>query len=260
MQPDLVFAAGAWHLQPPQDAPCTILQNDCLNAPSARPYFALLLIPLACLEAFAFLSIWLLDDLYDHRDEVLPRLNEAGLAAFRVRAGDPVLGWASRGPRQDIGKTCTGARVAATYDANGARVYPGYNPRTVQIVVVGDSYADGAEVTDDETFPAQLAGMLKLEVANHGVGGYGPVQGFLNLKRKIDLYSRAKIAILAIMYENIYRMVNSYRPVLADHTSLAYGLKPHVAGGAIAPHPGAAALSSGAAFRTHAIAAFEQDF
>ena len=47
------------------------------------PYLALLLIPLACLEAFAFLSIWLLDDLYDHRDEVLPRLNEAGLAAFR---------------------------------------------------------------------------------------------------------------------------------------------------------------------------------
>jgi hypothetical protein len=224
------------------------------------PYLALLLIPLVCLEVFAFLSIWLLDDLYDHREEVLPLLDEAGLAAFRDRAGDPVLGWASPGPRQDIGKTCTGGPVAATYDASGARVYPGYDPRTVQIVVVGDSYADGAEVDDDETFPAQLAGMLKLAIANHGVGGYGPLQAFLNLKQKIDLYPRARIAILAIMYENIYRMVNSYRPVLADHTSLLYGLKPHMAGGAIAPHPGAAALSGLAAFRTHAIAAFEQDF
>jgi lysophospholipase L1-like esterase len=138
-------------------------------------------------------------------------------------------------------------------------VYPGYDARQVEIVTVGDSYTAGSEVDDPDAYPAQLAGALDVQVANQGVGGYGPAQSFLNLQAKIERYPAARIVILGIMYENVYRMVNSYRPVLYDKSE-TYGLKPYMSGGAIVPHPGAAALHDVATFRTHAIAAFEQDF
>ena len=45
------------------------------------------------------------------------------------------------------------------------------------------------------------------------------------------------VVILGIMYENIFRMVNSYRPVLTNKSSV-YGLKPYIHEGGIRPHPG----------------------
>ena len=223
------------------------------------PYLVLLLTPFAFLEAFGFVSRWLLDDLYDHRELVLARIDEEGLAAFRKRHGDPVLGWAREGGRRVASKNCIGGPVAYTYDADGARIYPGYDAQRVDIVAVGDSYTASSEVDDSEAYPAQLADALDLQVANHGVGGYGPVQSFLNLQAKIDRYPAARIVILGIMYENIYRMVNSYRPVLYDKSE-TYGLKPYMADGRIVPHPGAAALHDVADFRARARAAFDRDF
>ena len=61
------------------------------------------------------------------------------------------------------------------------------------------------------------------------------------------------------MYENIYRMVNSYRPVLYDHM-MNYGLKPYMAGGIIRPHPGTLALADIGHFRQYASEAFDRDF
>lgn len=223
------------------------------------PYLVLLLFPLAFLEAFGFVSPWLLDDLYDHRDMVLARIDRQGLAAFVERNGDPVLGWAREGGRRVAAKNCIGEPVAYAYDPAGARVYPGYDARQVEIVAVGDSYTASSEVGDSDAYPAQLAGALDVQVANHGVGGYGPVQSFLNLQARIERYPAARVTILGIMYENVYRMVNSYRPVLYDKSE-TYGLKPYMSGGAIVPHPGAAALHDVAAFSAHAIAAFEHDF
>jgi hypothetical protein len=98
-----------------------------------------------------------------------------------------------------------------------------------------------------------------VSVANQGVGGYGPTQAFLNLKKKLGLYPKARIAILAIMYENLYRMVNSYRPVLYS-TSSNYTLKPFMADAEIRPHPGEAAFADIDAFKEYANRAFDTDF
>ena len=71
----------------------------------------------------------------------------------------------------------------------------------------------GDEVADSESFPASLEGILQVPVANFGVGGYGPEQAVLKLEGLIDRFPRARVVVLAIMYENVRRMVNSYRPV-----------------------------------------------
>jgi len=117
----------------------------------------------------------------------------------------------------------------------------------------------GGEADDDDAYPAQLAGLLGVSIANHGVSGYGPTQAFLALQEKIHLHPEAQVVILGIMYENTYRMVNSYRPVLYD-TSSTYTLKPYMAGGALRPHPGEAVFADVASFERYANAAFDHDF
>jgi len=199
------------------------------------------------------------DDIFDHRRQVLARLNASGLAEFAEKTGDPVLGWDHRGPRLAREANCVGEEIAYSFDGEGARVYPGYEAARAGIIVLGDSYSNGAEVNDAETYPARLAHALGVSVANHGVGGYGPVQSLLLLEQKLARYPTLKVAILGIMYENIYRMVNSYRAVLYEN-AFDYGLKPYMAGGAIRSYPGADALTNIDRFKAYANDAFDKDF
>jgi hypothetical protein len=123
-------------------------------------------------------------------------------------------------------KNCVGLEVVASYNTAGARVYPGYDEKSASVITVGDSFTHSTEIGNDETYPAQLAKQLGASVANHGVGGFGPVQRYLNLKQKIHLYPQARTVVLGIMYENIYRMMNSCRPVYIGVAKRLYGLKP----------------------------------
>jgi hypothetical protein len=156
-------------------------------------------------------------------------------------------------------ESCLGTPVELTYDDLGARTYRGYDRNTVKIIVVGDLYVNGAEVNDEEAFPIHLARIRGVSVANHGLAGFGPDQSFLNLKKKIDYYPKTEIVILGIMYENIYRMLNSYRPVLYDGTS-DYTLKPFLTEGRIEPLPSEAIFADLDAFVIRANAAFDNDF
>lgn len=216
---------------------------------------------LALLEVFAYLTYLLVDsdDLFDHRASVLDRLNASDLETFVEKGGDPVLGWESRGPTVRKGEDCRGSAKTYTYNENGARIYKAFDTQKAEIVIVGDSYTDGEEVNDDEAYPARLADVLGVSVANQGVGGYGPTQAFLNLKKKIEIYPQARVTILAIMYENLYRMVNAYRPVLYSISS-DYALKPFMAGGEIRPHPGVQAFANIVSFNRYANTVFDTDF
>lgn len=170
-----------------------------------------------------------------------------------------MLGWEQRGPTVRKEDDCQGIAKTYTYDETGARVYEAFNPQRTEVVIVGDSYTNGDEVNDDETYPAQLADILGVSVANLGVGGYGPTQAVLRLEEKIETYPHARVTILAIMYENLYRMMNAYRPVLYDN-STNYTLKPFMADGEIQPHPGAQAFADIASFKRFANAAFDSDY
>jgi hypothetical protein len=81
----------------------------------------------------------------------------------------------------------------------------------------------------------------------------------LNLQQNISRYPEVKVVVLAIMYENVHRMVNSYRPVLY-HGSSNYTLKPYMAAGQIVSHPGAQAFDSVEQFTAATEPAFENDF
>jgi lysophospholipase L1-like esterase len=57
-------------------------------------------------------------------------------------------------------------------DANGFRV-TGHVTGTAPILALGDSYTYGAEVADDQTWPAHLQRLIGKPVFNAGVSGYG---------------------------------------------------------------------------------------
>jgi len=215
----------------------------------------------ALLELFAFVTAKLVDedDLFDARQSVFDRYSATGLAEFRAKVADPVIGWRNTGPAVHEEDNCLGRPIRYSYDATGARTYDGYDGRQAEVIVVGDSYSNGREVADNETYPARLSELLGVAVANHGVGGYGPTQSLLYLQQNVSRYPRARVVVMGIMYENLYRMVNSYRPVLYSGAS-DYALKPYMRDGRVVPHPGSQVFESLELFRRAAQKAFDEDF
>lgn len=224
-------------------------------------YLVMLGFMLLLLEGIAFLTVQLVDqdDFFDSRQSVFARLTEADLAEFRSKGGDPVTGWRSSGPLVREEANCLGEPIEYSYDAAGARIHDWFDAQATQLIVVGDSYTNGDEVGDSQTYPARLAQQLGVSAANHGVGGYGPAQSLLNLQQNISRYPQARVVVLGIMYENLYRMVNSYRPVLYGNSS-NFTLKPYMAAGKLVPHPGGEALESLEQFMQVADTSFDQDF
>ena len=221
-------------------------------------YLLMFALVLAVIEIFGYATAYIFDDIYDHRAKVLPKLQNDAQAAGILKRLDPVTGWRYEGPKITKDCDCMGNPVVYSFDGDAARIYSGYDGRRATVVLVGDSYTHGSEVAADDTFAARLSQFMDTPVANLGVGGFGPVQAFLNLKQKLSRYPDAEIAILGIMYENIFRMVNSYRPVLADKSS-PYRIKPYIRRGEIR-QPGPEVLASTGAFADYAVTAFDHDF
>jgi len=224
-------------------------------------YFIMLGILLCLVEGLSFAIVqWVdRDYFFDSRDIVFARLNDADLAEFKAKSGDPVTGWRWYGPLVREEKNCLGETIQYHYDAAGARVHPWFDVAKTEVILVGDSYTNGDEVSDSEAFPARLSQLLGVSVANHGVSGYDPTQSLLNLQQNILRYPQAKVVVMAIMYENLYRMVNSYRPVLYTASS-DYTLKPYMAGGHMVPHPGSQVFDSLEQFKAVAGTSFDNDF
>ena len=84
------------------------------------------------------------------------------------------------------------------YDARGYRMGP-LLPEDVAnkrpVVALGDSYTHGDEVTDAETWPAQLQGILHWPVVNAGVTAYGVDQTILRAERAVAELKPAAIVI-----------------------------------------------------------------
>lgn len=211
------------------------------------------------IEAVAFVASFALDDLFDDRQRVLAPLDAAGLRAFASEHGDPSLGWTRHGPARVEDRDCQGSPIVYTFDAAGGRSYAGFDAAHARVIAVGDSYTAGAEASDDDAYPARLAARLGVGVANYGIGAFDPLQATLLLEARRALHPEAEVAVLGIMYENLFRLVNGYRPVLYDD-AMPYALKPHMAGETVVAHPGRAALDDFDVFLGHANAAFDADF
>ena len=140
---------------------------------------------------------------------------------------DPILGWTGPLDRTRTIHDCTYDDHPASYDTNGARRYPGYDKRLASILLIGDSYTQGDEVSDSDTISGVLKRKYDLNTINLGVNGYGPYQAILKYRDRARHYPEVRIVVLGIMYEMIFRMANSYQPAYYSTTSSVFGFKPY---------------------------------
>ncbi|MFT5121809.1 MAG: hypothetical protein ACI9TH_001734 [Kiritimatiellia bacterium] len=110
---------------------------------------------------------------------------------------------------------------------------------TSRITTYGDSYTEGDEVQDHETWQTYLSSNLQANVLNYGLNGYGTDQAYLRFK-KYHPKLKTEVAVLCLITENINRCLNVYRPFYAA-TSGAYLPKPRFllkdGGNVLLPNP-----------------------
>lgn len=124
---------------------------------------------------------------------------------WRVMQPDEGLGYA---PRAGFSGANHGLGSHVTFDADGLRVHRQGQPppaRTMPpILVVGDSYAMGDQVLDDETWPAHVEAGLDRRVLNGGVSGYGLDQIVLRAERLVPAF-RPDLTILSFIADDVRR-------------------------------------------------------
>ncbi len=86
----------------------------------------------------------------------------------------------------------------ANYDAEGTRLMPALPADALvgpPVLVTGDSFAEGGEVTDTGTWPAYLQGQLGRRVINAGVSGFALDQTVLRTVQQVEALHPASIIV-----------------------------------------------------------------
>ncbi|MBM3623550.1 MAG: hypothetical protein FJX20_23010 [Alphaproteobacteria bacterium] len=123
---------------------------------------------------------------------------------WRTMRPDPLLGYI---PRDGYSGSDNGYHVHITYGADGFRLHrQGKPPSTMEppILVVGDSFAMGAEVGDDESWAAYMEEALDRRVLTGGVPGYGIDQVVLRAESLIGKY-RPDTLIVGLIADDVER-------------------------------------------------------
>jgi hypothetical protein len=114
---------------------------------------------------------------------------------------DAELGWVPKPERTSLwGQTVTILKGGIRSNGNG-KVWDGTGE---PILAVGDSYTFGDQVSDWQTWPAQLEQLSGRRVINAGVDGYGVDQAFLRAQRLLDRY-RFSTVIFSFIPDDIRR-------------------------------------------------------
>ena len=129
---------------------------------------------------------------------------------------DPDLGWTIK----------PNGSSASLYHANsqGIRAQRNYSeapdPHMIRVATFGDSFTEGYEVKNEETWQAQLENLdRRFEVLNFGVRGYGVDQAYLRFVKHGAKY-KPTVVIIGFMSENVLRSVNVFRPFYFRETRL----------------------------------------
>jgi hypothetical protein len=124
---------------------------------------------------------------------------------WRTLQHDPLLGYV---PRPGYSGRHNAAHVLMTFDEHGLRVHdrdrPKPAPQMPPILLVGDSYAMGEEVNDDETVAAHLQEMLQRRVLNGGVLGYGMDQIVLRTEALVRQFQPRSV-VVSFIADNVRR-------------------------------------------------------
>ena len=124
-----------------------------------------------------------------------------------VVASHPIMGWTGRSNLRRAAKTYSGGTFRMSTDSLGHRLShpPGQSPANSGpvLLLVGDSFAQGVGVDDEETVAWRLAGALRnRDVINLGVAGYGPDQELLSVEEFFRKDARRVSDIVVLVYEN----------------------------------------------------------
>jgi hypothetical protein len=148
-------------------------------------------------------------------------LTGPGWAAF-----DPELGYVSQNSLMPWG--IDDSRTIETFGPTGARSAFLYADRVPRINTYGDSFTEGNQVSDGETWQEYLAGHLGEPIANYGVGGYGVYQAYRRMVREESTEHGAEYVILYIWGDDPVRSLMRARwlqryPWFADQSQSRRG-------------------------------------
>ena len=125
----------------------------------------------------------------------------------------PTLGWNIK-PNGSLGlyqANSSGFRSSKEY----ALTPP---PGVLRVSTFGDSFTHGDDVKNEDTWQAKMEQFgLNLEVLNFGVGAFGLDQAYLRYLEDGPRY-HPHIVLMGFMTENIFRIVNTYRPFYFTQT------------------------------------------
>ena len=160
------------------------------------------------------------------RVEAAARAYFASDRTFMV--ADPLLGWAPRPGIQtdDYTYNVEGIRVVTRETTYGEIAPPG----VWRVALFGDSYTNGAEVKDDETWGVKAEAELQrrdvpVQVLNFGVNGYGMDQAFLRWRYTGRTF-HPDVVVFGLQLENAKRNVNLIRPIYLRQTEQLPFAKP----------------------------------
>lgn len=139
--------------------------------------------------------------------EVAVRVTAAAMHREPIVVSDPHAGWAGKPNLNDRKVIYGGGAFTLNTDALGYRIsYPIGQSLPVgapDLLVVGDSFAEGISVNDDQTFPWMLARRTPYHVVNLGVVGYGTCQELVKLEEYFESYPQAAIRhIVVLVFDN----------------------------------------------------------
>lgn len=134
----------------------------------------------------------------------------------------PTLGWIRNANTQMVFPR----GFTITTDSIGSRVIDGETKQAL-ISTYGDSFTEGLEVNDDETWQTFTSQLLGKEVTNFGVSAYGPDQALLYIEHNAEKGLVTPVVILAMIQENMNRIMNTFRMFYTyPTTDIFLGFKP----------------------------------
>jgi hypothetical protein len=113
-------------------------------------------------------------------------------------------------------KTCIlkdgidGCSTVASYDQTGERRLINYRGKHCRINTYGNSFTQGHQVSDGETWQEYLAAHFGEPIRNFGVGGYGVYQAYLRMLSQ-EISTGSPYVILNIWSDDHYRSIDSWR-------------------------------------------------
>jgi len=124
---------------------------------------------------------------------------------------DPVLGWTVK-PWSNIDSF-------ETIDHGIRRNFNETGVRTGAVLAVGDSFTEGWEVGNRESWPAVLEEMTGVAVVNGGIGGFGADQIVLRAEQLLPI-AKPKVLIVGLLEADIHRAGHSIFGAPKPHFTL----------------------------------------